>query len=175
MAVTYSATLKTNRMQLVMDLIGNKVAAASTGSFAAGTLVIGTSTLSGATGVLATAVLSATPFSISGGTITLLAVPITTTASATGTAALADLRNTGGTAIVTGLTVATTGSDVIIANVNVTSGQTVSVNLARSRIAKSCPSVVRHSFSRPTAQERCVSCAVISRRKTPASQCRIAA
>jgi len=128
MAVTYAATLKTNRMQLVLDLIGNKVAAASTGSFAAGTIVIGTSTLSGATGVLATGVLSATPFSISGGVITMLAVPITTTASATGTAALAELRNTGGTAIVSGLTVNTSAADVIIANVNVTSGQTVSIN-----------------------------------------------
>jgi len=128
MAVTYSSTLKDNRMQLVADLIASKTAAASTGSALAGTIVIGTSTLSGATGVIATGVLSATPASISGGVMTLLAVPITTTAVLTATAAKAELRNQAGTAIVTGLTVATTGADVIIANVNVTSGQTVSIN-----------------------------------------------
>ena len=32
MAVVYAATLKTNRMQLVPDLIATKVAAASTGA-----------------------------------------------------------------------------------------------------------------------------------------------
>jgi hypothetical protein len=48
MTVTYSATLKTNRMQLVADLIAGKAAAASTGSATAGQLVIGTASLSGA-------------------------------------------------------------------------------------------------------------------------------
>lgn len=115
-------------MQLVLDLIGSKVAAASTGAFSAGTIVIGTSTLSGSTGVIATGVLSSTPFSLSAGVITMLAVPITTTAILTATASKAELRNNAGTAIVTGLTVATTGADVIIANVNVTNGQTVSIN-----------------------------------------------
>lgn len=49
MAVTYSATLKTNRMQLVADLIASKTAAASTGTALAGTLVIGDTNLSGGT------------------------------------------------------------------------------------------------------------------------------
>ena len=49
MAVVYSATLKTNRMQLVADLTAGKTAAASTGSASAGQLVIGTASLSGAT------------------------------------------------------------------------------------------------------------------------------
>ena len=37
--VTYSTTLKTNRMQLVSDLVAGKTAAASTGSATAGSLV----------------------------------------------------------------------------------------------------------------------------------------
>lgn len=128
MAVTYTTTLKNNRMQLVADLIATLTAAASTGSPTAGTIVIGTSTLSGSNGVIATGVLSATPGTVTGGVFTISAVPITTTAILTATAAKAELRNNAGTAIVSGLTVATTGADVIIANVNVTSGQTVSIN-----------------------------------------------
>lgn len=128
MSVIYSSTLKNARMQLVLDLIGSKTAAASTGVFAAGSIVIGTSTLSGATGILATGVLSATPFSISGSQITMLGVPITMTATASGTAALAEIRDAGGNTQVSGLTVATTGGDIIIANTNIQAGQTVAVN-----------------------------------------------
>ena len=84
MAFAYSSTLKDNRMQLVSDLIAGKTAAASTGSATAGKLVIGTSALSGATGVLATFTLSSTPFSLSGGVLTLAGVPLTVAASASG-------------------------------------------------------------------------------------------
>ena len=66
MSVVYNATLKTNRMQLVSDLVASKVAAASTGAASAGQLVIGTASLSGATGVLATIPLPTTPFTIAG-------------------------------------------------------------------------------------------------------------
>ena len=75
MSVTYSSTLKTNRMQLVADLIASKTAAASTGSATAGSLVIGTSALSGATGVLVTVPLSATPGTVSGSVLTLSGTP----------------------------------------------------------------------------------------------------
>lgn len=128
MAVTYSSTLKTNRMQLVADLIATKTAAASTGSATAGSLVIGTSALSGATGVLATVALSATPGTVSGAVLTLSGTPLTATASATGTAAKAEMRNNAGTAIVTGLTVGTSASDVIVDNTSINSGQTVTVS-----------------------------------------------
>lgn len=127
MAVTYSATLKTNRMQLVADLISGKTAAASTGSATAGNLIIGTSALSGATGVLATLPLNATPGTVSGSVLTLNASGVTATASATGTAALAEIRNNAGTVIVSGLTVGTSGTDIIIASTSITSGQTVTL------------------------------------------------
>lgn len=127
MAVTYNATLKTNRMQLVADLIASKVAAASTGTATAGSIVIGTSALSGATGVLATLPLQATPGTVSGNVLTITTTGVTATASATGTAALAEIRNNAGTVVVSGLTVGTTGTDIIISSTAITSGQTVTL------------------------------------------------
>jgi hypothetical protein len=127
MAVNYSGTLKTNRMQLVPDLIAGLVAAASTGTRSAGSLVIGTSSLSGATGVLVTIPLGTTPATVSGSVMTLSGVPLTANASAGGTAALAELRNNAGTAIVSGLTVGTSASDVIVTTVTVVSTQPVTV------------------------------------------------
>lgn len=128
MSVVYGATLKTNRMQLVADLIASKVAAASTGGGSAGQLVIGDSTLSGATGVLATIALQNPPFTISGAVATLAGVPLSVAASASGTAAKAELRtNAGGAVIVSGLTVGTSGTDIILGTTTITSGGTVTI------------------------------------------------
>lgn len=131
MAVNYSATLKTNRMQLVADLIASKTIASpiSTGAGSAGSLVIGTSSLSGATGVLATIPLQNPAASVSGSIMTISGVPLTANASAGGTAALAELRNNAGTTIVSGLTagISGSGSDVIVTTVTVVSGQPVTV------------------------------------------------
>lgn len=125
--VTYAATLKTNRMQLVADLIAAKTAAASTGSATAGKLVIGTSALSGATGVLATINLSTTPFTIAGAVATLQSVPLSAVASAGGTAAKAELRNNSDVTVVSGLTVGTSGTDIIIDSTAISSGETVTI------------------------------------------------
>ena len=127
MSVVYAATLKTNRMQLVSDLIATKVAAASTGSATAGQLVIGTASLSGATGVLATIALPTTPFTVSGAVATLAGVPLSVAASASGTAALAELRNNAGTTVVSGLTVGTAATDIILGTTTITSGGTVTI------------------------------------------------
>jgi hypothetical protein len=127
MAVTYNATLKTNRMQLVADLIAGKTAAASTGTATAGVLVIGTSALSGATGVLASFPLSTTPGTVAGAVLTISGTPLTATATGTGTAALAEIRNNSGTAVVSGLTVGTSAADIIINATSVSVGQLVSL------------------------------------------------
>jgi hypothetical protein len=127
MSVVYSATLKTNRMQIVADLIASKVAAPSTGSAAAGTLVIGDNTLSGATGVLATFPLPATAFTVSGPVATLQGVPLSAIASATGTATKAELRNNAGAVIVSGLTVGIAGTDIILGTASIGTGGTVIV------------------------------------------------
>ena len=111
MAVTYSSTLKSNRMQLVADLVSGKTAAASTGTAVAGSLVIGTSALSGATGVLATITLNASTGTVTSGVLTLSGTPLSATATATGTAALAEFRNSSGGVIVSGLTVGSSGTE----------------------------------------------------------------
>jgi hypothetical protein len=129
MAVNYSGTLKTNRMQLVADLIASKTIASpiSTGAGSAGTLVIGTSSLSGGTGVLATITLQNPAATVSGSVMTISGVPLTANASAGGTAALAELRNNAGTAIVSGLTVGTSASDVIVTTTTIVNTQPVTV------------------------------------------------
>jgi hypothetical protein len=127
MAVTYNSTLKTNRMQLVADLIASKTAAASTGTATAGYIVIGTSALSGTTGVLVSYTLSATPGTVAGAVLTISGTPLTATAGATGTAALAEIRNNAGTVIVSGLTVGTSGTDLIINATAISTGQIVTL------------------------------------------------
>lgn len=128
MAVTYAESLATARLNLVVNSLGTATAPTiSTTGTAAGKLVIGTSALSGATGVLATINLSTTPATVSGRVLTLSGTPLSATASADGTAAKAELRKNDGTVVVSGLTVGTTGTDIIIASTTVTNGQSVQV------------------------------------------------
>jgi hypothetical protein len=54
-------------------------------------------------------------------------VPLSIAASATGTAALAEFRNNAGTTIVSGLTVGTSATDIILNSTSITSGQTVTI------------------------------------------------
>lgn len=114
-------------MQLVSDLISGLTVAASTGSASAGQLVIGTSALSGSTGVLATIPLSAPAATIAGSILTISGVPLTGLASAAGTPAVAELRNNAGTTIISGLTVGTTSSDIIITSATISLGGSVVV------------------------------------------------
>jgi len=127
MAVTYSSTVKDDRMQQVIDRTIGKTPAAATGSATAGSLVIGTSALSGATGVLATIGLTTTAFTLSGGVLTLHGLPLSAVASAAGTAAKAEIRNNAGTVIVSGLTVGTSAADIIVGTTTFSSGLTVTV------------------------------------------------
>lgn len=129
MAVTYSSTLKTNRMQLVADLIASKTVNASTGAGSAGSLVIGTSSLSGATGVIATFTLPNPAASVSGSLLTLGGTPLSNSTPTAGTAALAELRNNAGTVIVGGLTVGASGSgaDIILNSLVISTGETVTI------------------------------------------------
>lgn len=69
----------------------------------------------------------------SGAGVLYLTMPKTATASAAGTAAAARLRTaTGGTDIITGLTVGLTnsGADIIVDNTNIAAGQNVTLNTA---------------------------------------------
>lgn len=124
MAVNYSATLKTNRMQLVADLIASKVAAAATGSALAGSIVI----QDASSVVLATIALPTTAFTVSGSVATLQGVPLSdSSADATGTATKAEIRNNAAAVIVTGLTVGVSASDINLTSTSITAGQTVTI------------------------------------------------
>lgn len=127
MSVVYNATLKTNRMQLVADLIASKTAASSTGTALASSIVIGTSALSGGTGVLVTFPLGTTPGTVAGAVLTISGTPLTATATGTGTAALAEIRNNAGAVVVSGLTVGTSGTDLIINASAISTGQIVTL------------------------------------------------
>jgi hypothetical protein len=132
MAVTYNPTVKSNRMQMVLNAIVNQVMGAATGTAAGSSLVIGTSALSGATGVLATLAMDATPFSLDVSVpaqpkLTLNDTPLSVATTAAGTAALAEIRNTGGTPVISGLTVGVGTGDVQLSTTSITFPGTVQI------------------------------------------------
>ena len=118
MSVTYTAAVKNARLTAVVTAIG-----------ATGVLEIGTA---GMASVLATITLNSTAGTASGGVLTFSGFPKSdTSADNSGTAAAARIRTaSGGTDIVTGLTVGTSGSDINLDSVNITAGQTVTINSA---------------------------------------------
>lgn len=119
MAVTYTTAVKNARLDAVTTAIGTT-----------GVLEIGTA---GMGSVLATIALgNPAAAGASGGVLTLSGFPRSdTSADASGTAAAARIRTaSGGTDIVTGLTVGTSGSDINLDSLSITAGQTVTVNSA---------------------------------------------
>lgn len=118
MAVTYSTAVKTARMQAVADAID--------GGAGPGTLEIGTA---GMASVLASFTLTDPCGSASGGVLTLDFDPDISDASAdnTGTAAAAQIKDGDGTVVISGLTVGTSGTDIVLDSVSITAGQTVTL------------------------------------------------
>ena len=118
MAVTYTTAVKNARLDAVTTAIGTT-----------GVLEIGSA---GMATVLATIALGNPAATSSGGVLTFSGFPRSdTSADATGTAAAARIRTaTGGTDIVTGLTVGTSGTDIVLDSVSITLGQTVTINSA---------------------------------------------
>ena len=114
MAVTYAAAVKTARMNAVLTEIGNGAK-----------IVIGTSGL----GTTLVTLTCPTPSgTVSGDTLTLDMDPdLSNTAVATGTAAEAKITTSGDVDKITGLTVGTSGTDIILDSVSITSGQTVTL------------------------------------------------
>ncbi len=118
MAIIYTVAVKNSRLNAVTTAIGTT-----------GVLEIGTA---GMAAVLATIPLAnpAAP-AASGGVLTFTMPQSDTAADATGTAAAARIRtSTGGTDIVTGLTVGTSGTDIILDNLSIATGQQVTINSA---------------------------------------------
>jgi hypothetical protein len=117
MAVTYSTTVKSSRMTVVKDAID-----AGAGN---GILVIGTT---GLASTLVSITLDKPSATISSGVLTFSGLPNSGTASGTGTAAEAKITDSTGTTIISGLTVGTTSTDIIIDSTSITTGQTVNFN-----------------------------------------------
>ena len=117
MTVIYAAALKSSRMQSVITAIDVAVPPA--------TLEIGTAAM---TAVLCIITLGDPSFTESGGVITMTGVPKSGTATATGTAAAARIKDGGGNIIVSGLTVGITGSDINLNATAISNGQTVTLN-----------------------------------------------
>ena len=117
MTVTYTTAVKNARLSAVVTQIG-----------ATGVLEIGTTSMAS---ILATITLNSTAGTVTSSVLTFSGFPKSATAAATGTAAAARIRTaTGGTDIVTGLTVGTSATDIILDSLNITSGQTVTINSA---------------------------------------------
>jgi len=117
MAVTYTTTVKNARLDAVVTAIGST-----------GVIEIGTS---GMAAILATITLNASAGTASGGVLTLSGFPKSDIADGTGTAAAARIRTaTGGTDIVTGLTVGTSASDINLDSVTITTGELITLTAA---------------------------------------------
>lgn len=120
MAVIYPNAVKVARMAAVVSQAG-ATAVLEIGTAGMGT-VLATITLGNPIAGAATG----------SGVLTLSGFPRSdTSADATGTAAAARIRTaSGGTDIITGLTVGTSGADVVLDSVSITAGQTVTINSA---------------------------------------------
>lgn len=119
MTITYATAVKNARLDAVTTAIGTT-----------GVLEIGTT---GMASVLATIALgNPAAAGASSGVLTLSGFPRSdTSADNTGTAAAARIRTaSGGTDIVTGLTVSTSGADINLNSVSITAGQTVTISSA---------------------------------------------
>lgn len=121
MPVTYNDTLRSARMDEVIDAIDANASPAN--------LVITDSS----NNVLVTIALAKPSFqegTPTAGVITMLDVPRSGDATADGTAALARIADGGGTAVVTGLTVSATGAggEIQLNSTSISTGQTVTLN-----------------------------------------------
>lgn len=119
MAINYSAAVKTARMTVVLDAIDADIAA--------GSLEIATSSYGT---VLATIELDTPSGSVTGDTLTF-SVPVSdTSADATGTAAVARIKDGAGNVVINNLTVGTSNADVVLGSASISAGQSVVINSA---------------------------------------------
>lgn len=114
MAVTYNVAVRTSRLNATRTY------------FQGGTLEIQTSTGT----PIAVFTLTSTGGSVTGNVWTLAFNASTVAAGASGTAAQAVVKTSGGAAHLTGLTVGTSGSDITIDNTSINSGQNVTLSSA---------------------------------------------
>lgn len=120
MAVTYDTTTKNARMTAVRDQIDSGASAGyieiCSASYAS---VLATITLDDPSGTISTGVLTFSGFPKSD-----------TSADNSGTAAIARIKDSNGNSRITGLTVGTSGTDIVLDSTSITAGQTVTLSSA---------------------------------------------
>jgi hypothetical protein len=122
MPVAYNPQLKTTRMQAVINAID------AAGTAATGTIEIGTRGLGL---VLAKLTLLLPSFTQStAGIIIMSGVPLSANAIADGIAGSAQINDRNGNAVVSGLSVGTSGTDIIIDSMSISTGQLVTLTSA---------------------------------------------
>lgn len=120
MAVVYNMPTRNARMTAVADNID--------GGGAAGSIEIGTT---GMGTLLAQIVLAYPCGTVSSGVLTFSGFPRSdTSANNTGTAAAAVIKDSTGTVIVSGLTVGTSGADIILDTTSIAANEVVTLNSA---------------------------------------------
>ena len=123
MTVTYSATVKTARMTAVRDQID--------AGGAAGKLEICSAAYASVLATITLGYSGASTGTISGDVLTLAGFPRSdTSADNSGTAAVARIRTSANADVITGLTVGTSGTDVVLDSTSITAGQTVTISSA---------------------------------------------
>ena len=114
--MNYDTTTKTARLNTTVSQIDANAAPAyieiCTASFAA---------------TLVTITLSDPSFTVSGAVMTMAGTPKSGVATGTGTAAVARIKDGGGTTKVNNLTVGTSGAEITLDSVSITAGQTVTI------------------------------------------------
>lgn len=118
MTVTYATALKNTRMNAVVSAID---AGSSNGKI---------EICSAAYAAVLAAVPLADPCgSVSGGVLTFT-MPQSVAAAASGTAAIARMKDSDGNVVVSGLTVGLSAADIVLDSLSITAGQTVSISSA---------------------------------------------
>jgi hypothetical protein len=116
MAINYAAALKTTRMQAVRDAIDAGPAAGKINIYTAAYAVL-----------LVSITLADPASSVVAAVLTLLGMPKSGTGVGAGNAAIAKILDSTDAVVADGLTVGTSGADIIIDNVNIAIGQTVNI------------------------------------------------
>lgn len=124
MAVNFSTTLKNSIATTVLNTVD--------GGAAAGYIEICTASYAA---VLATIAFNDPSGTVSNGVLTFAGFPKTVNASASGTAAIARIKDSNGTVVIDGLTVGLSGNDLNFNTTSFSSGSPVTLNSAAITIA----------------------------------------
>jgi hypothetical protein len=122
MSVVYDISLKNTRMSAVVSAIDNG---------GAGSLLFGTNSGFGGANLLATITFNATCGTVSGGVLTFSGTPLVDSSAAnTGTAAEGEVEDGVGHVVISGLTIGTSATDIVLSSTSIVSGQSVTITAA---------------------------------------------